>query len=81
MLQQVVLILPSHILPFQTVRLHDFGKILTICSQFCLPSKIIRSPQCHEHVDHFQWHWAGLDHQMLHPTFVFWQEFRKKFDS
>ena len=26
--------------------LHDFGKILTICSQFCLPGKIIRSPQC-----------------------------------
>ena len=71
MLRQVVLILPSHILPFQTVGLHDFGKILTICSQFCLPSKIIWSLQCHEHIDHFQWHWAGLDHQMLHPTFVF----------
>jgi hypothetical protein len=25
---------------------HDFGKILTICSQFCLPGKIIWSPQC-----------------------------------
>ena len=46
MLRQVVWILPSHILPFQTVGLHDFGKILTICSQFCLPGKIIRSPQC-----------------------------------
>jgi hypothetical protein len=38
--------LPSHILPFQTVGLYDFGKILTICSQFCLPEKIIRSPRC-----------------------------------
>jgi len=26
MLQQAVLIFPSHILPFQTVRSHDFGK-------------------------------------------------------
>ena len=24
---------------------HDFGKILTIWSQFCLPGKIIQSPQ------------------------------------
>jgi hypothetical protein len=46
MLQQIVLILPSHISPFQTVGSHDFSKILTICSQFCLPGKIIRSPQC-----------------------------------
>ena len=45
MLWQIVWILPSHILPFQTVGSHDFGKILTICSQFCLPGKIIRSPQ------------------------------------
>ena len=46
MLRQVVWILPSHILPFQTVGSHDFGKILTICFQFCLPGKTIRSPQC-----------------------------------
>ena len=45
MLRQVIWILPSH-LPFQTVRSHDFGKFLTICSQFCLPGKIIRLPQC-----------------------------------
>ena len=61
MLQQVVLILPSHILPFQTVGLHDFGKILTICSQFCLPGKIIRSPQCDED-EHAT---AGLNRQTL----------------
>ena len=39
MLQQVVWILPSHILPFQTVRLHAFGKISTNCHQFCLPGE------------------------------------------
>ena len=38
--------MPSHILPFQTVGSRDFGKILTTCRQFCLPGKIIRSPQC-----------------------------------
>ena len=45
MLRQVVWILPSHTLPFQTVGSHDFGKFLTICFQFCLPTKIIRSPR------------------------------------
>ena len=39
------LILPSHILLFQIVRLHAVGKILTNCHQFCLPSKIIWSLQ------------------------------------
>ena len=39
MLRQVVWILPTHILPFQTVGSHDFGKILTFCSQFCFPAK------------------------------------------
>ena len=43
--KQFVWILPSHILPFQTVRSRAFGKILTNCHQFCLPGKIIRSPQ------------------------------------
>jgi len=46
MLQQVVWILPSHILLFQMVRSRAFGKILTDCYQFCLPGKIIQSPQC-----------------------------------
>ena len=47
MLRQVVWNLPSHILPFQTVGSHDLGKILTICFQFCFPSKIIQSLQCY----------------------------------
>jgi len=45
MLQQVLNFAKSRF-AFQTVGSHDFGKILTTCCQFCLPGKIIRSPQC-----------------------------------
>ena len=48
---------------FQTVGLHNFGKILTICSQFCVPSKIIQSPQCN-----MTWQVGSSGEQKYHYT-------------